>query len=253
MRRAIAVLIVVAVLVAAGYFVYRWATTPLREIVFRAGNEGFRYRATEEGKMVSLEAGSFVTANPVTAVERRTALEDFLVQNARLFGAPEEAALSFAPAAPEKEFVCNDEPCILVSLYQTYQDVPIVDSLIYGGYAMREGTAELRLVNAGLVETTSLPSPPAGSERLRSDSEALFREVLNASDIDANVVTVSEAPVISAELDVAGYLVRWAAIDKNGSATHVAAVVDAENNRVQTLYKYQIDNFDDRQETPDDS
>jgi len=249
LRRLILVLIVVGLAAAGAYFLYQRLTTPLPEIASQAGNKGFEYRTYGEEKVLTLEAGNLVTANPATPEERLTVLKEFLGQNREFFGVSADVDLDFLPATDEFAFNYEGESYILVSLYQSSAGAPVIDQVNYGGYALNgDSLGELRMVRARLFETAGLPFPPPIDQRLRLRAEQLFREELPLRVTDSDIVTVSEAPVISAGLNIAGYFVWRAANYPDGSTSQLAAVVNPETSQVQELYDRQLDRLETGEE-----
>jgi hypothetical protein len=140
----------------------------------------------------------------------------------------------------ESEFILpNGQSHILTILYQTYKGARIVDSFQYGSFDKKTG--ELRTVRALFKDPAKLVSPPEASMEQWSQIHQNFREYLNKHKTLKVDFIVEQEPVISAKLNVAGYMVRYAHRNADNSLSRFAAIMEPKTDKVHVLYDINMD------------
>ena len=193
------------------------------------GIEGQEYRLTKE------KHGNIAWHRAKTVEQRAKIFTDVLRDRAREFSGKKIAKkdLEFQTVGESRIVLPNGQTHILIVVYQTYHGARIIDQMQYGSFNARTG--QLRTIRANLQPVKGLPEPPKPDPNVWSQLHDQFRAYVKARFAYVPNFAISDQPVISAKLHVAGYLVQFSHRNDNGTLTRFAGVIDPGNGQVSVL------------------
>ncbi len=194
---------------------------------------GMQVQDIGDGVLVTLDRGNLISERPVGDSGRLDGLVNYLRSHPELFG-PQEvepAALTFVEGI-DQERISNEagETYTLVALRQTHMEAPVIDEVQMAAFLETTDGDQLRRVRGKVRDPSSLPTPPDAASR--DGVEPIAAQLIEEFALSADRTVISEAPVISAKQDIAGYLVSQFRPSARGGFDVFEAVVDPRDGRV---------------------
>ncbi|MDH5178932.1 MAG: hypothetical protein OEZ39_00235 [Gammaproteobacteria bacterium] len=195
----------------------------------------------QEHQLTREESGNIAGEKAETTLQRSKVLGDVLIKRYDDLTSKDISRrdLAFAPYGESTIILPDGQTHVLVVLYQTYKGARIMEGLQYGSFDLKSG--ELRTVRAHLQKTSDLPDPPGPDLKTWSAMHNVFRAYLKQQGHEGISFSISDKPVVSAQLKVGGYLVQYSYRNENNSLSRFAGIIEPGTERVHVLYDITTD------------
>jgi len=195
----------------------------------------------DEHRLTRAKSGNIAWDEAKTVEQRAEVFANVLRDNVGDFAKTPipKKDLEFEPYGESRIVLPNGQTHVIVFVYQTYHGARIVDYIQHGSFDNKTG--ELRTVRASLQPVAGLPEPPKADTDTWTKMHDHVRAYLSGHKAIVPNFNISDRPVVSAKLRVAGYFIQSSHRNENGSLTRFAGIVEPATGKVHVLYDVNTD------------